>query len=35
MNEQKIGTDSGTASSLNVNLIREKLQEKKQQQLRE
>ncbi|XP_016908714.1 uncharacterized protein LOC107995610 [Apis cerana] len=35
MNEQKIGTDSGTAGSLNVNLIREKLQEKKQQQLRE
>ncbi|CAL7933437.1 unnamed protein product [Xylocopa violacea] len=35
LNEQKIGTDVGTAGSLSVNLIREKLQEKKQQQLRE
>ncbi|XP_076763682.1 uncharacterized protein LOC143431064 [Xylocopa sonorina] len=35
LNEQKIGTDIGTAGSLSVNLIREKLQEKKQQQLRE
>ncbi|CAK9817174.1 XK-related protein 6 [Anthophora quadrimaculata] len=34
-NEQKIGIDAGTAGSLSVNLIREKLQEKKQQQLRE
>ncbi|XP_012171798.1 uncharacterized protein LOC100652055 [Bombus terrestris] len=34
-NEQKIGMDAATAGSLSVNLIREKLQEKKQQQLRE
>ncbi|XP_034191703.1 uncharacterized protein LOC117609451 isoform X2 [Osmia lignaria lignaria] len=34
-NEQKIGVDVGTTGSLSVNLIREKLQEKKQQQLRE
>ncbi|XP_078034123.1 uncharacterized protein LOC144468486 [Augochlora pura] len=33
--EQKIGADAGTGGSLSVNLIREKLQEKKQQQLRE
>lgn len=34
-NEEKTRTDAATAGSLSVNLIREKLQEKKQQQLRE
>nr|XP_012149599.1 PREDICTED: uncharacterized protein LOC100881066 isoform X2 [Megachile rotundata] len=34
-NEQKIGVDIGATGSLSVSLIREKLQEKKQQQLRE
>ncbi|XP_076641855.1 uncharacterized protein LOC143352831 isoform X2 [Halictus rubicundus] len=33
--DQKIGADAGSGGSLSVNLIREKLQEKKQQQLRE